>query len=86
MLKIQSTGWSVLEIQIEDSATIYSLLFDIAINNIEFRKAVFDTDRRQCNKLINFFLNDKLLHPLEMEETELPDGDMLLLLPTYAGV
>ncbi|MBA7627150.1 hypothetical protein ES703_34612 [subsurface metagenome] len=85
MLNTQGSDWSILEMDIGEVTTIETLLAEIAINNARFRKAVFDPDSRQVNRLMNIILNDRLLQFSEVTETELNDGDTLLLLPIYAG-
>ena len=85
MLNTEGSDWSVIEMNIGEATTIEMLLADIAVSNADFRKAVFDPDSRQVHKLINIFLNDRLMQFSEVEETELSDGDTLLLLPLYAG-
>ena len=85
MLNAQGSDWSVLEMHIGETTTIETLLADIAISNARFRKAVFDPDSGQVNKLLNIFLNDNLLQLSEVKEAKLSDGDTLLLLPLYAG-
>jgi len=85
MLNAGGSDWSVLEMHIGEVTTIETLLADIAISNARFRKAVFDPDSGQVNKLINIILNDRLLQFSEVTGTKLNDGDTLLLLPIYAG-
>lgn len=85
MLNTQGSDWSILEMDIGEVTTIKTLLAHIAINNAHFRKAVFNPDSGQVNKLINIIVNDRLLQFSEVTETELNDGDTLLLLPIYAG-
>lgn len=85
MLNAQGFDWSVIEMNVGEMTTVETLLADIAIGNAHFRKAVFDPDSGQVNKLVNIFLNDNLLQPSEVKETKVSDGDTLLLLPLYAG-
>lgn len=85
MLDAYSSDWLVLEKEIEEGATIGSLLTDIAIGNADFRKGVFDPDVGQVNSLVNIFLNDSHLQFSGVAEVKLNDGDILMLLPLYAG-
>jgi len=61
------------------------LLTKIAINNEEFRRAVFDPNTGQINELIVFFLNNSYLRSSMVKETIISDGDTLMLLPIHGG-
>ena len=85
MLEVKGSGWSVLELEIAEFSTIESTLADIARDNIQFRKAVYDPDRGRLNKYISIFLNNSILDSGKIGEIYLTGGDTLLILPMYAG-
>jgi molybdopterin converting factor small subunit len=80
-----TSDWVVLEREIGKETTICTLLTDLALSNAEFRKTVFNPDEGTVSDRINIVLNQKLLNlPREMD-TKLSDGDVVILLPVYAG-
>ena len=85
MLNEQGSGWSTLEREIVEGATIGDLLVDLSFNYTNFRKMVFNPDTGKVNKLIGVILNDRLLQLSEITNTKLNNKDTVLLLPLYAG-
>jgi molybdopterin converting factor small subunit len=80
-----ASDWFVLERDIGKETTIRDFLTDLALNNAEFRKVIFNPDIETLCDQIDIVLNQKLLNfPSEMD-IKLNDGDVVLLLPVYAG-
>ena len=80
-----ASDWFVLEKEIGKETTIRDFLTDLASNNSEFRDVVFNPDEGTVCDQIDIVINQKLLDvPREMD-TKLSDGDVVILLPVYAG-
>jgi molybdopterin converting factor small subunit len=85
MMDPKASDWFVLEREIGKETTVGDLLTDLALSNSEFHTAVFNPDAGTLGDQINIVLNQNLLHfPREMD-TKLNDGDVIVLLPVYAG-
>ena len=80
-----ASDWFVLEKEIGNETTLCDLLTDLALSNSEFHKAVFNPDERTISDQINIILNHKLLNFPHEIDTKLTDGDVVTLLPVYAG-
>ena len=80
-----ASDWFVLEREIGKETTICDLLTDLALSNSEFRAAVFNPDEGTVSDQIAVVINQNLLDiPREMD-IKLNDGDVVTLLPVYAG-
>ena len=80
-----ASDWFVLEREIGKETTICDLLTDFALSNSEFHKVVFNPDIETFCDQIDIVLNQRLLNfPREMD-TKLTGGDVVILLPVYAG-
>jgi molybdopterin converting factor small subunit len=80
-----ASDWFILEREIGKGATIRDFLTDLASNNSGFREVVFNPDEGIVGDQIGIVINQKLLDiPREMD-TKLSDGDVVTLLPVYAG-
>ena len=79
------SDWFILEKEIGKETTIRDFLTDLAVNNSGFRDVVFNPDEGTVGDQIAIVINQKLLDvPREME-TRLKNGDVVTLLPVYAG-
>jgi molybdopterin converting factor small subunit len=85
MMNSSASDWFILERNIGKETTVCNLLTNIAVNNREFRDAVFNPDEGKIGDRIDIVLNQKLLHFPDEMDTKLKDGDVVMLLPVYAG-
>ncbi len=85
MIDPNASDWFVLEREIGKETTVRDLLTDLALSNPKFREAIFNPDTETFGDQIDIVLNQNPLHfPFEMD-TKLNDGDVVILLPVYAG-
>ena len=80
-----TSDWFIIEKEIGKETTIRDFLTDLAANNSGFRDVVFNPDEGAVSDQIAVVINQKLLDiPREMD-IKLNDGDVVILLPVYAG-
>ena len=84
MLNVSDNKWIVLEKETEKWATIGDLLSDLAPDNTNFRKVVFDPQIGKLSDEVMVVLNDNLLQLSDITEVKLKDGDKVYLLPMIA--
>ena len=80
-----ASDWFVLEKEIGGKTTIRDFLTELASNNSEFRDVVFNPDEGTVSDQIDIVINQKLLDFTREMDTKLNDGDVVILLPVYAG-
>ena len=80
-----ASDWFVLEKEIGQETTIRDFLTDLSLNNSEFRDLVFNPDDGTVGDQIDIVINQKLLDVTREMDTKLNDGDVVILLPVYAG-
>ena len=85
ILDKQGTDWLTFEKEVGEGATIGDLLADFVTSYKNFDKVVLDPDNGEVSDQINIVLNDSLLPLPEAVEAKLADGDIVILLPVYAG-
>ena len=85
ILDENSSTWLNVDREIEEGATIYSLLADLAFSYPDFRKTVFNPDVGKVSDQVNVVLNDSLLQLSDVTEIKLNDGDSITILPMYTG-
>ena len=85
VLNGQASDWFTLEQEIGDTETVSDLLTELALNDDDFRKTVFNPDVGKISEQINVFLNDSLLQFPDVNEKKLSDGDSIMLLPVFSG-
>jgi molybdopterin converting factor small subunit len=81
----KASDWFVLDRQIGEKTTLCDLLTELALNNVEFRNAVFNPDEGIVHDGINIVLNQKLLNSPQEINKKLSDGDVIVILPSLAG-
>ena len=81
----QGSDQFVLEKEILDGANIGDVLTELASQEPEFRKMVFNPDVGHVGDQIHVVLNGQLLTFMEATETQLHDGDSLFLITAFAG-
>lgn len=79
------SGWIILEKEIGEGATIGDLLTDLVKSHAYLQKVVFNQDTRKVSDQIMVFLNETLLQDPEVSKYGLREGDIITLLPVYAG-
>jgi len=85
MLNTPGSNWLTLKKEIGEEATVGNLLAELALDNPEFRKAVFDPGTGTSSGQVMVFLNKNILQYSDIAETKLNDGDNIMLLPVYSG-
>ena len=85
MLNTPSSNWLILKKEIGEKATVGKLLAELALDNPEFRRTVFDPDTGKSSGQVMVFLNKSILQYSDITETKLNDGDSVMLLPVYLG-
>lgn len=85
MLNTPSSNWLILKKEIGEKATVGNLLAELALDNPEFRRTVFDPDTGKSSGQVMVFLNKSILQYSDITETKLNDGDSVMLLPVYLG-
>ena len=84
-LNASGTEWLTLEREIGGRATLGDILAGIAFDDAQFRKVVFEPDTGRLNDLVVVVHNDTVLHNVRITESELQDGDIVILLPAFMG-
>ena len=85
ILNNQGTDWLTFEKEVREGATIGDLLADYVAGYKDFDKVVLDPDTGKITDQINIVLNDSLIPFPDAMEAKLADGDIVTLLPVYAG-
>ncbi len=85
ILDKQGTDWLTFEKEVGEESTIGDLLADFVTSYKNFDKVVLDPDNGKVSDQLNIVLNDSLLPLPEAMEAKLADGDIVILLPVYAG-
>ena len=84
-LGAQGSDKYVLEQEIEDGAKIGDVFTELALQEPDFRKVVFNPEVGNVGDQIHVVLNGQLLTFTEALETELHDGDLLFLITVFTG-
>jgi molybdopterin converting factor small subunit len=85
VLHAVGSDWVVLEKESEQWVTIGDLLTDLASDNKDFRKLIFDPSLGKVNEEVMVVLNSKLLQLSDVTGVKLKDGDTVVLVPVYGG-
>jgi MoaD family protein len=78
-----AVGKKIVRLQFE-TATVQSVLEKLSDDHSEFRDKAFE-ENGKLNEYISLFVNDKPLSVLKGIETELKDGDELLIFFPISG-
>ena len=81
----EADGWLTVKKEVTTGTTVSSMLDDMAAASKEFRETVYSPAVGLAYEQINVLLNETLLTHQEITQTQLKDGDRLLLLPVYFG-
>ena len=74
-----------MEEEIEDGTTIGDLFRKLSSKYPAFSKAVFDSETNEFGGNVSVALNKRLLSLLKALDTNIGDGDSIMLFPTIAG-
>ena len=85
MLDGKSSGWLVLEEEIDESTTVINLLSTLVATYPGFRETVYNPEVGSINEQLGVVVNDKLLTYQQISQTRLAENDSILLLPLYYG-
>jgi molybdopterin converting factor small subunit len=85
ILNAQSSDWLILDREIRERTTIGDMLRDFTSVHTDFHKMVFNPATGKISGEIYVVLNDNLLQFPDVTETEVKDGDIVTLVPVYAG-
>jgi len=84
-LRDWGSGRLILEEEVDEGTTIRQVLTAYSQRDETFKKFIYDTQSRQLNEFVNIIINDRFMELAQGLETELKDGDTLILLPAFAG-
>ena len=73
------------ELEVNAGETVKDLFDRLAAENQVFAEYVFDRDRQNLTGRVSVFFNDRILELVQGLDTEIQDGDAILLVPAYAG-
>ena len=85
MLGAKNYDWLIAEKDIGEGAIIRDLLANLASDNADFRKAIYNPDTGQISNQVMLILNDSFLHFSDVTEARLNDGDSIVMIPVYDG-
>ncbi|MFC1534025.1 MoaD/ThiS family protein [Thermodesulfobacteriota bacterium] len=85
VLDAEGSDWVILEKEDSEWAAIGDLLTDLASGHSDFRKEVYDPFTGRVGDGVLIVLNGSLLQPADVAEVKLKEGDIVLLLPVFAG-
>ena len=85
ILDAQNSDWLILDREIGEKTTIGDMLRDFSSAHTDFHKMVFNPATGKISDEIYVVLNDNLLQFPDVTETEVKDGDIVTLVPVYAG-
>ena len=85
ILNKHGADWLTFEKEVREGTTIGDLLEDYVASHDDFHKVVLDPDTGKITDQINIVLNDSLIPLPDALKTRLADGDIVILLPVYAG-
>lgn len=81
----QGSGRIILEKNIENGATIGSLVKKLASEHQAFGEAIFDTKADKLSGYVMIVINDRMVEALDGLDTHIKDGDIIRFLPVIAG-
>jgi hypothetical protein len=81
----QGSDQFILEKEIEEGAKIGDVFDELASDEPDFRKMVYNPEIGNVSDQIHVVLNGQLLTLTEAIETELHDGDLLFLITVFTG-
>ena len=75
----------VTEVEVEAEITVRQLFNKLATEHQDFAKYVFDRDQQDLTGRVAVLFNDRVLELVQGLDTEIEDGDTIVLVPAYAG-
>jgi len=81
VLHVKGSEWINIEKDLKQWASIGDILVDLANNNVDFRKLVFNPLSRELTDEVMIALNGSLLQLSNLLEVKLKDGDHVMILP-----
>ena len=81
----EHSGRAVLEVEVNDGATVRDLLEEIASQNQEFQDVLFDAKTGRLAGHIALILNGRLVELAGGLEATLSPGDTIQLMPGFSG-
>jgi len=81
----QGAGRRILEEEIDEGATIGTLIRKMASEHPAFRKSIFVPNTEDLSGDISIVLNGRFLDLLDGLETPIKDGDTIILFPVIEG-
>lgn len=73
------------ELEVEAGTTVRTLFDKLAAEYEGFAQYAFDRDRQDLTGRVSVFFNDRVLELVRGLDTQISDGDTILVLPAYAG-
>ncbi len=81
----QESGRLVRHEEVQTGATVRDLFDRLASENQEFARYIYDQGRQSLTGHVTVIVNDRILDLLNGLDTEINDGDTVLLLPAFSG-
>ena len=85
MLDAGSSGWLLLEQELNKPLTVSDLLSSLVMTYPGFRESVYNPSAGVINDQIGLILNDRMLTFEELSKTTLKDEDSITIVPLYYG-
>ena len=73
------------EMEVAVGETVKGLFERLAAENQAFAEYVYDRSTQNLTGRVSVFFNNRVLELLQGLDTEIKDGDFILLVPAYAG-
>ena len=77
--------WFIVEKEIDNHATLGSLLKELSNGHPGFARILFEPKTGKLNQEIMITLNDRLLQGADAMEVIPKDGDIVIVTPAYEG-
>ncbi len=85
MLDAGSSGWLVLEQELNKPLTVSDLLSSLVMSYPGFRETVYNPNVGVINDQVGLILNDRMLTFEEISQTVLRENDSITIVPLYYG-
>ena len=85
MFDAGSSGWLVIEQELNKPLTVSDLLSSLVMTYPGFRESVYNPNAGVINDQIGLILNDRMLTFKEISKTTLKDNDSITIVPLYYG-
>ncbi|MBF8267039.1 MAG: hypothetical protein HW388_547 [Dehalococcoidia bacterium] len=74
-----------VELEVAEEETVGALFDRLAAENKVFADYVFDRSTQNLTGRVSVFFNNRMLELVQGLDTEMKDGDFILIVPAYSG-